>query len=133
MGIVTAADFLDYGPASSFASLTEAQITWYLDAAERVIASYVGSRGYDALTAGDSDYTLAVFKIATWDLLVGVRGANPADPAHAACKMARDEAIAWVRDVAKGAANISGAAPAREKTGTARVFAPSTTDGTRGW
>jgi hypothetical protein len=137
MGIVAASTFLTYGPAAAFEEVPEDTIDWYLDAAERVIFSYVGNRGYEALTASDSDYTLAVFKIATWDMMVGVRGVNPADPAHAALKMARDEAVSWVRDVGKGVANISGATPARKATGTARVFSSAATnsDGTRtrGW
>jgi hypothetical protein len=137
VSIVTASQFTTYGPASAFADVGADVITWYLDAAERLIFSYVGSRGYEALTAADADYTLAVFKIATWDMMVGVRGVNPADPAHAALKMSRDEAVAWIKDVAKGTANISGATPTRTKTGTARVFSssPLNDDGTRtrGW
>ncbi len=133
MSIVAASTFLAYGPAAAFEDVPEATIAWYLDAAERLIASYVGNRGYEALTAADSDYTLAVFKISTWDMMVGVRGVNPADPAHAALKMQRDEAVAWVRDVAKGEANISGATPARKRTGTPRVRYPSSGEGSRGW
>lgn len=137
MSIVAASDFTTYGPAAAFTDVADATITWYLDAAERLIHSYVGDRGYEALTAADADYVLAVFKIATWDMMVGVRGVNPADPGHAALKMARDEAVSWLKDVAKGAANISGATPARKATGTARVFssAPTNDDGTqtRGW
>lgn len=135
MGLVSVQTFRDYGPAGSFVDVDDGVILWHLDAAERTVASYIGKHGYEALTAADSDFTLAIFKMTTWDLLVGVRGVNPADAGHMAAKMARDEAVAWLKDVQKGYANISGATPARSATGTARVFVTAQSDGsnTRGW
>lgn len=137
MALTDASTFRSYGPASSFVDVDDSVIDWYLDASERRIASLIGSRGYAELTAADTDFTLAVFEIATWKLMVGVRGVNPADPAHLALKAGHDEAMSWVKSVAKGEANISGALPARKRTGTASAFssAPTNDDGTqtRGW
>lgn len=137
MALTSSATFRSYGPAASFVDVPDATIDWYLDAAERRIASLIGKRGYAELTDADTDFTLAVFEIATWKLMVGVRGVNPQDPAHLALKAGHDEAMAWVGKVAKGEANISGATPARAETGLARAFSPAPTndDGTqtRGW
>ncbi len=133
MALTTAATFRLYGPAASFVDVPDDTVDWYLDAAERRIASLIGKRGYAELTAADSDFTLAVFEIATWKLMVGVRGVNPSDPAHLALKAGHDEAMSWIKSVAKGEANISGATPARARTGTARAFssAPVNDDGTQ--
>ncbi|MGL4442648.1 MAG: hypothetical protein ACRCU1_03415 [Alsobacter sp.] len=135
MALTSAATFRSYGPAASFVDVPDGTINWYLDAAERRIASLIGKRGYSELTDADTDYTLAVFEIATWKLMVGVRGVNPQDPAHLALKAGHDEAMAWVGKVAKGDANISGAEPARGATGAAGVISTLETTGTseRGW
>jgi hypothetical protein len=133
MSIVTVSDVRTYGPGAAFTNLTDGQVQFYIDAAESQLASYIGSRGYEALTAADNDYKLSILKVVTWDLMVGCRGVNPADPAHAALKMSRDEAVAWWKDVQKGTANISGATPARKRTGTARVFSTGSGSGTRGF
>ncbi len=135
MSIVSVESYRSYGPAAAFVSLSDATIQWYIDAAERFAESYLSNRGYDLLTAAANDFAILIFKIVTWDLLVGVRGVNPADPAHAAAKMSRDEAIQWLRDVADGKANLgTGVEPARVRTGTAAIIPGSSTDtDLRGW
>jgi hypothetical protein len=127
MATVTVDDYRDFGPGASMVDLSDAVVGFYLQGAEDLAASYIGQRGYDTLTTTGNDYKGAVFKIATWDLLVNVRGVNPADPAHAAVKVSRDEAVAWLRDVAKGVANLVGALPVRTSAGMASVFSVDTT------
>ncbi len=136
--ITSAAAFRTYGPGGAFVNLTDAQIEWALQGAEDLAASYLSGRGYGELTAAGNDYQAAVFKIAAWDLVVLTRGVNPADPAHAALKMQRDEAVGWLRDVAEGVANLGGAtvAPTRVAAGLAAVFLEDTTTSghtTEGW
>lgn len=133
MAIVTVDDLRDYGPGAAFVDVADGVLEFHIDAAEKTVASYIGERGYQALTAADSDYKLAILKMVTWNIIVSVRGVNPADPAHAALKMQYDEARSWLRDVQKGEANISGATPARARTGTSRVFSTGGGSGTRGW
>lgn len=139
MSTVSVEDFRATGPGASFGDDDESAIQWHLEAVEAKFASYIGSRGYDNVIASAGlDYQLAVIQVATWNLMVAVRGVNPADPAHAALKIQHDEAMSWVRDVASGKANLdTGAAPARKRTMTARVFSAlddtSDNDGTRGW
>lgn len=133
MAIVTVDDLRDYGPGAAFVDVADGVLEFHIDAAERTVASYIGERGYQALTDADSDFKLAILKMVTWNIIVSVRGVNPADPAHAALKMQYDEARSWLRDVQRGEANISGATPARARTGTSRVFSTGGGAGTRGW
>jgi len=123
----------DYGPGAAFASLSDPVLTAYLGAASAFVSSYLRERGYDAEVATyGPDLEFAVYRIATWDLMVGVRGVNPADPAHAALAKNRDDAVMWLRDVAKGVANLAGAAPARRAQAVASVVS-TTGEPTRGW
>ena len=140
MSVTTPAEFLANGPGAAFEDLDESVVQYYLDGAEQLAASYLVGRGYGPIATAGNDYRIAIFKIASWDLMTGVRGVNPADPAHAGLKMARDEAVAWLRDVARGIANLGGAAAARVPHGTAAVFGPIDSlgsaldsDGTDGW
>lgn len=134
--ITSVANFRSYGPGAAFVDLTDGQIEFHLASAEGMALGYIGGRGYDAaIASADKDLQTAIFKIAAWDLVVGVRGVNPADPGHASMKMQRDEAVSWLKDVARGLANLAGAsAPARARTGTASIVSTSDDDETsRGW
>jgi hypothetical protein len=133
----TAARLRTLGPGgATFSDLDDSTLEFYLSAASEKFDSYVGKRGYDvALSTYGLSLELSVYQVASWMLLVGVRGVNPADPAHAALAKSHDDAVLWWRDVAKGLANLKGDAPARLSTGTARVISTTScgTGSTRGW
>lgn len=123
----------DYGPGAAFVGLDDVLLEKYLLGASDFASSYLREHGYDAEVATyGTELELAVYRIATWDLMVSVRGVNPADPAHAALAKTRDDAERWLRDVAKGVANLAGAAPARRATAVASVVSVPT-EPTRGW
>ncbi len=108
----------------------------YLDAASDIAWSYCEGRGYpNPLPTWGADLRSAVSKIAAWELLVHSRGVNPEDPGHAAIAKGQTDAIGWLRDVAKGVANLQGVSTQRVQSGVAAVITDADDGGqaTRGW
>jgi hypothetical protein len=131
--ITSAASFRTFGPGAALVDLSDAVLERHLLAAEEELGSYLLNRGYPEFDTGTVAYQTAIFNVAAWRIIVSVRGANPTNPGHEALKMARDEAIAWVRDIQRGRANLVGSgAPARSDTGLAGVV-PIGNCGRRGW
>jgi phage gp36-like protein len=124
-------------PAAATADLDWGDLDAQLVSASALADSYLSSRGYAMpLTTWGQDLTSCVCRIAAWNILVNLRGVNPEDPAHAGVRMSQQDAMQWLRDVAKGTANasIETAVTARKKTGLASVIVSTDTDdGTRGW
>lgn len=135
----TLEEFGKFGlPGVATSGLADADLNDAIAGASATADSYIANRGYSLpLTVWGQDLTRAVCQIAAWDVLVHLRGVNPEDAGHAAIAKGRDDATAWLRDVAKGVANLSvvDTVTARSKTGTARVFTVVGSDGsrTRGW
>lgn len=133
------ADFYRFGlKEDAVDDLLDADIEAQLDAASEVAISYLAARGYAPpfVTWGD-DLRSAVCKIAAWDVLVHMRGIDPTTGAHLGIQIGRDQALQWLRDIAKGLLNLSvvSTAPARAAQGIISVIQPLNDDGTttRGW
>jgi phage gp36-like protein len=133
----TTTDLASFGlPAAATADLDSSDLNAQLEAASATADSYLASRGYALpLTSWGQDLTSAVCRIAAWSIMVNLRGVNPEDPGHAAIRLGQQDAMGWLRDVAKGVANadIAATAPARKRHGTAKAFSSSDSDGSRGW
>ena len=129
--LVLASALLPSGPVPAYSALIGGLV-----AASAVADSYLASRGYALpLSAWGSDLTAAVCRIAAWSILVNHRGVNPDDPAHAAVRLGQQDAMAWLRDVARGTANadVQTTSPARKTHQLAGVFVGADSTGTRGW
>ncbi len=100
----TAADFAALGlPAKATAGMPSADIAAALEAASRVVDSYIGSRYDLPLATFDASVTMAVCKIAAYELL-SRRGFAAGVGDAEQVKERYDQAIAWCRDVARGLA-----------------------------
>jgi len=100
----TQADFASLGlPAKATAGIPSGDIDAALEAASRVVDSYIGSRYDLPLVTFDKSVTMAVCKIAAYELL-SRRGfaAGSADSENVQKRY--DQAVAWCRDVARGLA-----------------------------
>lgn len=134
----TVEGFRDFDALGTFTDLSDVQVAAELQAAEDLCSGLLGGRGYPAdILATNQAYVRAVYKIARVDLL-GIRGVNPTDPAHAMIIHERDRSVEWIEKVAKGDANLAGTgAPTRTTTGTAAAFGPTDEYGNppedRGW
>lgn len=130
----TLADFDIWGlPPTNTAGLDPTMIEGHLSSASRLADSYIGARGYALpLTQWGEDLRSAVCRIAAFTVLVS-RGINPDEPMIQATSKSRDDAIAWLRDVAKGIANLDQVqtTPARSGAGLIAFYTSSTED--RGW
>jgi hypothetical protein len=134
----TVAEFRVFGlPAAATAGLSDDDIDSLLQAASAIVDGMIEARGYPAsLTTWDKDLSSAVCKLAAYDVIFHLRGANPADPAHAAIVMSRDWAERHIEKVAKGLAKLAGTTASRNTQATAGVFSTSSDDsdcGPRGW
>ena len=131
----TLAEFAQFGlPMAATENLYPEDVEAQIQSASATADSYLASRGYSLpLDAWGSDIKSAVSRIAAWSILVNLRGVNPEDPAHAAVRLGQQDAMQWLRDVAKGVANadIATTSPVRRRTGTAGVIGGGTS--TRGW
>lgn len=122
----------DFGPGAAFANLADAVLAKHLDSASEKALSYLRVGGYEeALTTYGPNVEMEVYRVATWTIIAGQRGVNPADPAHVSLRLAHDDALAWFRHLAKNDARLAGEAPARRATGTASVV--TGTGGSHGW
>ena len=100
----TQADFQSLGlPAKATAGIPSGDIDAALEAASRVVDSYIGSRYDLPLATYDKSVTIAACKIAAYELL-SRRGfaAGTADAENVQKRY--DQAISWCRDVARGIA-----------------------------
>jgi hypothetical protein len=109
-----ATDLDTYGalPAATSALFTTAQKNAALDVESAVADSYFASAGDVPLTTWGADLRAAVAARAAWRLLQGLRGFDAAAQGNS-FKLAADEALKWYRDVAKGLAKVSSAAPSQ--------------------
>ena len=98
----TTEDFTDGGlPAPALSSVPELTVTDALVKASGVVDGYLRKRFLLPLTAWGDDVTRAVVHIATYDLL-SLRGFAPAQGVDPLVVKRYDDAILWLRDVAKG-------------------------------
>lgn len=100
----TQSDFASLGlPAKATAGIPSFDIDAALEAASRVVDSYIGSRYTLPLVTYDKAVTIAVCKIAAYELLsrrgfaAGVADGDMVERRY-------DQAMAWCRDVARGLA-----------------------------
>lgn len=131
----TVDEFAVYGlPSASWSDIVDADVETLIEARSAIVDGLIHARGYEApLTVWGKDLTVLICRLVAWDLLVHLRGVNPADPAHAALALQADKAETALREVVKGYRNLTGTTPARAETGTARVFSSSSSTGSRGW
>lgn len=126
-----AGDLDTYGalPAATSALFTTTQKNAALDEASAFADGYIAGQTQGLpLTAWEADLRGAVARIAAWRLLQGLRGYDAAGVGNS-YKMARDEAVQWLRDVSAGKVKISGGNTAPAQTTGARV----STRESRGW
>lgn len=105
-----ATDLDSYGalPAASSALFTTAQKNAVLDEMSAMADSYIAGRvEVLPLTSWGADLRGAVARMAAWKLLQGLRGYDTAGAGNS-YKIAYDEALKWLRDVARGDAKITG-------------------------
>lgn len=133
----TLAQFRVFGlPSRATTGLADDDIVEQLEAASAVVDGTIASRGYSVpLTTWSDDLSMAVCKLAAFEVLFHLRGANPADPAHAAIVLSRDWAERHIDKVAAGMKSLAGAEPTRARTGTIAIVSleSSEDDGGRGW
>lgn len=125
------ADVADLGtyalPSAALAAFSPADKTAALEAASRVADSYLAARSSVPLSTWGTDLRAAVCQLAAYDLLTKIGFDSPGD--GSSFRQRRDDALAWLRDVSKGVAVISGGATTPAPIAAARV---STSD-PRGW
>ena len=89
----------------AMASLADEVKTEHLLAASGVALSYIAKRHALPLVSWGHDLIEAVVAIAAWTLLCQ-RGFNPTNPADMSVRERYLQALAWLRDVAKGLAEL---------------------------
>jgi phage gp36-like protein len=100
----TAADFASLGlPTKATASVSAGDIDAALEAASRVVDSYIGSRYDLPLITYDKSVTMAVCKIAAFELL-SRRGFAAGATDATTLELRYNQALQWCRDVARGLA-----------------------------
>jgi phage gp36-like protein len=100
----TQTDFAALGLASkATASVSSSDVDAALEAASRVVDSYIGSRFDLPLVLWDGSVTQAVVAIATYRILAR-RGYAAGTPESDVIRQGYEDAIAWCKDVAKGLA-----------------------------
>ena len=136
----TASELKIWGLAESGigADVTDAELDHYLQAASELADSYLANRRYVLpLTQWGNDLRSAVARIAAWNYLTTARGIDPVAGGHSALEKNHDAAIAWLRDVSKGIANLNVAAtsPVRKRHAVPQVISDDYENGekTRGW
>lgn len=105
-----AGDLDTYGalPATTSALFTTAQKNAALDECSAFADSYITGRVPELpLATWGLDLRGACARMAAWKLLQGLRGYDAAGAGNS-YKQAYDEALAWLRDVSKGHAKVSG-------------------------
>jgi len=112
------------------AGIPDADLLAALDAASELADSYLRSQYMLPLLAWGSDLKRHVAMIAAWDVLSAQRGFNPDAPAEQMWLTRYEQAITWLKDVAKGLVNpnVQDSTP-RFRDGAPRVH----TQKKRGW
>lgn len=102
-------DLTKYGlPAEAFTGVTAVEQD-ALDAASALAESFIKKRYTTPLTAWGLDLRRAVCHIASYDLLC-TRGFNPQRGADQVILKRHDDAMNWLRDVARGIVELADAA-----------------------
>lgn len=130
------ADLGRYGlPLAALDGLVPEDIDAQLAQASEIADSYISGRGYTLpLAKWGDDLRGCVCRIAAYEILVHNRGIAAEGEAHAAIEQSRNSAIAWLRDVAKGVANLSEQfTGARSRPAVMQAFVSDTSEDTRGW
>lgn len=136
MSIVSVETLRASGPGASFVEVGDDVVQRYIDAAEGKFASYFDGRGYpDSLNTAGPEFEIAVIAVATWNALTLHRGMAPAGASQETLRLAYIDAMDWIKDVAKGKANLGpGVGPSRRPTGIAEVIESDPDDDNgRGW
>lgn len=103
----TYADLVAQGlPEKALQAIGVPKVDAALEAASRVVDSYIGSRYDLPLVTWDASVTLATVKIAALNLLQG-RGFAAGVQDAETLQRGHDQAITWCRDVARGLATPS--------------------------
>jgi len=112
------------------AGLTDADLDAALVAASALADSYLRAQHRLPLRRWGPDLRRHVAMIAAWDILSAQRGFNPEASGGDIWLARHDQALAWLRDVARGLVtpDIEDATPAR-RDGAPRV----STESRRGW
>jgi phage gp36-like protein len=98
---VTEAEFLDQGlPIDALTGILSATIIQALEWASSTANSYLRKRYTLPLVAWDDDLRRVVVKIAVYDLMC-IRGFRPGSETDAAIVKNHDDAILWLKAVAK--------------------------------
>lgn len=93
-------------PAAYPADITDPVKLDHLTKASSIADSYIRKRYGLPLSSYGADLSAAVYAIATFTLLRR-RGFDPTNPADQLVVKGNDDAIAWLRDVAKGLAELA--------------------------
>lgn len=128
------ADLVQVGlNAALIASLSSPTINGALDKRSTFALGYLEASGRYTmpLTAWGDDLRLAVCQLVAWDLLTTLVGFNPDDAANSNWRDRRDEALAWLRDVAAGKVIPSGVVDSTASTTETNVSIGS--EPLRGW
>lgn len=127
--LITDEEFLQLGMASdALASIPSQTRAAVCSAASDLALSYVAKRYATPLVSYGDDLKRAIAHIAAWDALA-LRGFSPVAGSDASIERRHDNAIAWLRDVARGLAELQGVTDA---TPTINEAAPLVTSGEHG-
>lgn len=127
-------DLVNLGVAAqAIADVDTASQDKALAAASRLADSYLGSRFKLPLLAWEDDLRGHVCAIAAWRLLSGTRGFNPEQGSNVSIRTSYEDAIDWLKCVAKGTATPAGilASESPSEAGPASAFVGSSPK--RGW
>ena len=139
MAYATTTDLARLGvAAAALASLDTDTIEGALEDASSKVDSFLRSRYAPPLLAPiPREIVTSTVHIANW-MLLSVRGFNPANGADEVARTNYEDAIAWLRDLAKGLVSIDGltdSTPAAAENGAvvASASAVEARAGARGW
>lgn len=135
----TVADFGRYGlNAAGTEGIPDADIEACIADASAMVDGVLRGRGYTLpLVAWGNDLRSLVCKLAAYEVVFHLRGANPADPAHAAIVTSWQWARDQLRDIAKNVVSldVTTTDPERVASVLPEVYCNAEPDGstTRGW
>lgn len=118
------ADFKNRTTERAYSGMSDAFILAHLTDASELADAYLSQRGYEVpLTTVGNDLKGAICKIALYTAMTAY-GYNPNSQAEEAVRMQYEDAMAFLRDVAKGVANLNTAitVAARTANGVAEVI-----------
>ena len=116
--------------ASVLGSITGTDQDAYLQAATKIVKSYLAARASGTIEAVGLDVVVATCKLAGWSILTDKVGFNPSTVGHQALSLDVDRTRSWLKDVAAGRAVAEFTDDTPDVTeGTAEVY----TEPMRGW